>query len=99
MLLVGDDHGGITVLKLSPNLRRGAAAGAAAAASSGASLAPGATWDHPACSTAQKPQGTASSTGAGTALSMGTEAARLEAVLAVAHKCNAALAPADWELL
>eukprot|EP00887_Chlorella_sp_A99_P003522 scaffold7.g3522.t1 len=88
VLLVGDDKGGITAFKLSPNLRKGVAPAAPAA-------------DEAADAKASLAHGVGATQGGGGGLvgGVGPEAARLEAVLAVAHKCNAAMTQDDWELL
>lgn len=91
VLLVGDDQGGVTCFKLSPNLRKGVLVPAASgAAGSSSSAAEGAS------------SGSSGGDGKGlshTASRRAGEAERLEAVLAVAHKCNQAMTEADWELL
>ena len=97
VLLVGDEHGAVTCLKLSPNLRAGATPGLLPPSSSAApapAAAPAA--ERPAGGHAEAKLARSESQ---LSAARAAEAARLEGVLELAGKCNAALLPEDWELV
>ena len=114
VLLVGTEHGGVTCLKLSPNLRRSFNQGARLpgggpgrdAALPVLLLLPLQATDAtpplcppPAAAAVEVGDGRLARTESHRLAVRSAEAARLDAVLEVAAKCNAAVREEDWALL